>query len=168
MTRPIMLSWQRSFCLSVLLFVSQSAPAFIFCLFICLSTCLPVSLFPCPSVHLSISPPVWNVHASVHLSVCLFSGLSVCLPVCSSVHKPVCLFIHVSVHLSILLTVSSQVPLSVCPPFHQLVCESNCYSVRLFIRLTVCLSVFPSTCLSVCMYVLLWGHCFYWTWHPHE
>ena len=84
-------------CLSIFLCV---------CLLVCPFVCLSV----CPFVCLSVCPPVY---LSVHLSVCLFTCLSiVCLSVCKSVH---CLSVCLSVHLSVCRYVHLSVCPSVCP-----------------------------------------------------
>ena len=113
-----------------------------------------------PSIHLSICP-------SVHLSICPSVHLSICpsvhLSICPSVHLSIYLFIdrsiHPSIHPSIHLSICPSVHLSICPSIHPSIHPSILPSIHPSIHPSIypsiCLSIHPSIHLSIYLIYLL-------------
>ena len=100
-----------------------------------------------PSVRLSHGQPVYS---SVHLFLCLSVGQSVHPSVCLSVYSFVC---RLSICYSVCLYVRQSVPPSVCISHHQLVYPFAHMFLGLSVRPSVCSSVSLFLCLSVSLFL---------------
>jgi hypothetical protein len=99
-------------------------------------------------------------------SVSLYVHPSLCLPKSLFACSSACLFICLSCHMPAF----SSVCVPICPSFHLYVCPSVCFSFYLFtvclcvhlsvlsIHITVYLSVHPSVCSSICLFIHLSVH----------
>ncbi len=103
------------------------------------------SICICPVVFLSVCSTFhlytyMYVYPSICISICY---LSIFLPVRQSAHPLICLSLSIYVNLSIYQSVFPPTPYSVC----------YCLSVHLYICFSLCLSFYPSSHLSVSLFV---------------
>jgi len=115
---------------------------------VCVSICLCVWLYVCPSVPVSIST---YVHLYVCPSLCMSISTCVHLYVCPSLRVSISMCVHLYVCPSLRMSISTCVHLYVCPSLrvsistyvHLYVCPSLRVSISTCVHLYVCVSVWP-------------------------